>query len=101
MTESAQPLLTKWDKVIEGKGGGIATAEVEVDEDLRSLAADVISRVCFGHSYSKGIEVFSKLRFMQKTMSKHGAFLFGIRGFRYVKLHIACPKIYLTQLWRS
>ncbi|MED6197840.1 hypothetical protein PIB30_060533 [Stylosanthes scabra] len=80
MIESAQPLLTKWDRAIEAKGSD--EVEIEVDEDLRSLAADVISRVCFGHSYSKGIEVFSKLRLMQKKMSKHGAFLFGIKGLR-------------------
>ncbi|MED6169324.1 hypothetical protein PIB30_020458 [Stylosanthes scabra] len=83
MIESAQPLLTKWDKAIEAKGSD--EVEIEVDEDLRSLAADVISRVCFGHSHSKGIEVFSKLRLMQKKMSKHGAFLFGIKGLREVE----------------
>ncbi|XP_025623362.1 cytochrome P450 714A1 isoform X1 [Arachis hypogaea] len=89
MIESAQPLLTKWEKLIEEEE---AIAEVEVDGDLRSLAADVISRVCFGHSYSKGKQVFSKLRFMQKTMSKHGTFLFGIKGFCRDKLNFGRKK---------
>ncbi|KAK7410798.1 hypothetical protein VNO78_01899 [Psophocarpus tetragonolobus] len=80
MIESAQPLLLKWEQVIESHGS--ATAEVEVDVDLRGLSADVISRVCFGHSYSKGKEVFSKLRSIQKAMSKHGGFLFGLSSFR-------------------
>ncbi|CAL0319599.1 unnamed protein product [Lupinus luteus] len=79
MIESAQPLLKKWEQISEGQGGG--TAEVKVDEDLRELSADVISRVCFGHSYSMGKEVFSKLRTMQKAMSKQGGFLFAASGF--------------------
>lgn len=79
MIESAQPLLLKWEQIIEEQGGG-ATAEVKVDADLRGFSADVISRVCFGHSYSKGKEVFLKLRSIQKIMSNHG-FLFGQSGF--------------------
>ena len=84
MIESAQPILLKWEQTIESQGG--ATAEVKVDKDLRGLSADVISRVCFGHSYSKGKEVFSKLRSMQKAMFKHRGFLFGLGSFRYVNL---------------
>ncbi|XP_061356664.1 cytochrome P450 714A1-like [Gastrolobium bilobum] len=79
MIESSQPLLLKWEQFIACQGG--ATAEVKVDADLRGFSADVISRVCFGHSYSKGKEVFSKLRSIQKAMSKQG-FLFGVSGFR-------------------
>ncbi|KAK7317048.1 hypothetical protein RJT34_00957 [Clitoria ternatea] len=78
MIESAQPLLLKWEQLIENGG----TAEVKVDADLRGFSADVISRVCFGHSYSKGKEVFSKLRSIQKAMSQHGGFLFGTTAFR-------------------
>ncbi|KAJ1387502.1 Cytochrome P450 [Sesbania bispinosa] len=81
MIESAQPLLLKWEQCIEDQGGG-AAAEVKVDADLRGFSADVISMVCFGHSYSKGKEVFSKLRTIQKIMSKQGGFLFGVSGFR-------------------
>ncbi|ESW08385.1 hypothetical protein PHAVU_009G041200 [Phaseolus vulgaris] len=80
MVESTQPLLLKWEQTIESQGGG--RAEVKVDVDLRGLSADVISRVCFGHSYSKGKEVFSKIRSIQKAMSKDGGFLFGLSSFR-------------------
>lgn len=76
MIEAAQPLLLKWEQIIEDQGG--AKAEVKVDADLRGFSADVISRVCFGHSYSKGKEVFLKLRSIQKIMSNHG-FLFRDR----------------------
>ncbi|RDX65094.1 Cytochrome P450 714A1, partial [Mucuna pruriens] len=89
MIESAQPLLLKWEQFIESQGSG--TAEVKVDVDLRGLSADVISRVCFGHSYSKGKEVFSKLRSIQKAMSKHGGFLFGLSSFRE-KLNLISSK---------
>lgn len=78
MIEAAQPLLLKWEQIIEDQGG--AKAEVKVDADLRGFSADVISRVCFGHSYSKGKEVFLKLRSIQKIMSNHG-FLFRQSGF--------------------
>lgn len=78
MIEAAQPLLLKWEQIIEDQGG--AKAEVKVDADLRGFSADVISRVCFGHSYSKGKEVFLKLRSIQKIMSNHG-FLFRQTGF--------------------
>ncbi|PON92492.1 Cytochrome P450 [Trema orientale] len=75
MLESAQPMLKKWEECIEAQGG--MTAEIKVDEDLRGVSADVISRVCFGSSYAKGREVFSKLRSLQKTIS-HQGFLFGV-----------------------
>ncbi|KAF7816584.1 cytochrome P450 714A1-like [Senna tora] len=85
MIESAQPLLTKWEQLIEAHEGGSSDngTEVKVDADLRGFSADVISRVCFGHSYSKGKEVFSKLRSIQKAMSTQGGFqLFGVSGIR-------------------
>ncbi|XP_062092275.1 cytochrome P450 714A1-like [Humulus lupulus] len=75
MLESAEPMLKKWEECIEAQGG--LTAEIKVDEDLRGVSADVISRVCFGSSYAKGREVFSKLRSLQKTIS-HQGFLFGV-----------------------
>ncbi|KAI4306988.1 hypothetical protein L6164_030222 [Bauhinia variegata] len=79
MIESAQPLVRKWEQFIEEQED--TTAEIRVDEDLRSFSADVISRICFGHSYSKGKEVFEKLRTIQKVISKQGGFLFGVGGF--------------------
>lgn len=83
MVESAQPLLLKWEQIIESQGG--ATAEIKVDGDFRGLSADVISRVCFGHSYSKGKEVFSKLRSIQMALTKDTGFLYG-SSLRYANL---------------
>ena len=77
MVESAEPLLRKWEACIEAQAEAGGMAELRVDEDLRSVTADVISRACFGSSYFKGKEIFSKLRVLQKIISKQG-FLFGL-----------------------
>ncbi|GMN41101.1 hypothetical protein TIFTF001_010316 [Ficus carica] len=73
--DKVKPMVRKWEECIEAQGG--TTAEVKVDEDLRGVSADVISRVCFGSSYAKGKLVFSKLRSLQKIIS-HQGFLFGV-----------------------
>ncbi|KAK4782886.1 hypothetical protein SAY86_007260 [Trapa natans] len=79
MGESAEQLLRGWDQMIEAataSSGGLTAVDIKVDEDLREFSADVISRACFGSSYTEGKEIFSKLRSLQKTISKH-SFLFG------------------------
>lgn len=78
MLESAEPLLRKWEACVEAQGE--LRAEVRVDDDLRAVSADVISRACFGSSYTKGKEIFSKLRTLQKTISSKGM-LFGLPAF--------------------
>ncbi|XVE97278.1 hypothetical protein REPUB_Repub03eG0006300 [Reevesia pubescens] len=81
MVESTEPLLKKWEAIIDAKGG--LPAEINVDGDLRSVSADVIARACFGSSYVKGKEIFSKLRTMQTTITKQG-FLFGLNNSRFL-----------------
>ncbi|KAF5462424.1 hypothetical protein F2P56_018430 [Juglans regia] len=78
MLESAQTLVRKWEDSIEAQGG--TSADIQVDEDLKGVSADVISRACFGSSYFKGKEIFLKLRSLQKVISKQG-FLFGVTSF--------------------
>lgn len=78
MVESAEPLLKKWESCIEAQGG--VMTEIRVEEDLRSVSADVISRTCFGSSYVKGKQIFSKLRTLQETIST-GSVLFGLPTF--------------------
>lgn len=80
MVESAEPLLKKWETMIEAQGG--LAAEINVDADLRSCSADVIARACFGSSYVKGKQIFSKLRTLQTTIAKQG-FLFGLNNSRF------------------
>ncbi|KAK2988951.1 hypothetical protein RJ640_026219 [Escallonia rubra] len=75
MLESAQPLTKKWEASIEAQGGKVA--EIRVEDDLRGVSADVISRACFGSSYKKGKHIFTKLRTLQETISVQSA-LFGL-----------------------
>nr|AVX32607.1 cytochrome P450 VoCYP714A18 [Valeriana officinalis] len=81
MLESTQPLIKKWEESIESQGGKIA--EIRIDQDFRGVSADVISRTCFGTSYSKGKLIFSKLRTLQHTFSS-GGFLFTLPTFGFL-----------------
>lgn len=76
MVESTTSLVGSWESRVESEGG---TAEIRVDMDLRRLAADIISRACFGSSYLKGQEIFSRIRSLQKIMSKG---MVGVPGMR-------------------
>ncbi|KAK8670020.1 hypothetical protein V6N13_104786 [Hibiscus sabdariffa] len=78
MVESMQPVVRQWEDSIEVQGG--VTADIRVDEDLRGFTADVIARACFGSSFSKGKQIFSKLRKLQTLISGQ-SFLFGVPGY--------------------
>lgn len=79
MVEATNSMLGSWDDRINISGG---TADITVDEDLRSLSADIISRAAFGSSYSLGKDIFSKLRALQQLMAK--TLFIGIPGSRYM-----------------
>ena len=81
MKDAAEEMLTKWEACIEAQGG--LMAEVRVDEDLRETSGDMISRACFGSSYSKGKKIFLKLRSLQKVLSNQN-FLFKVPTIRFV-----------------
>ncbi|XP_075634020.1 cytochrome P450 714C2-like [Castanea sativa] len=74
ITESAITVVDSWKSMIETQGG---TAEIKIDPYMRSFSGDVISKACFGSNYSKGEEIFLKLRLLQEAMSKKGI---GIAG---------------------
>ncbi|XP_022756881.1 cytochrome P450 714C2-like isoform X1 [Durio zibethinus] len=78
MVDAMTSLLKSWESRVEDEGGIL---EIIVDGDLRSLSADIISRVCFGSNFSKGEEIFSKLKALQMAMSKANV---GIPGMRYL-----------------
>ncbi|WCJ30496.1 Cytochrome P450 714A1 [Euphorbia peplus] len=75
MVESTQPMLTKWKETIKVKGGN--EAEISVDDDLRSLSGNVIAKACFGSSYSKGKQIFSKLRTLKQLLTNQTS-IFGV-----------------------
>ncbi|KAI3911478.1 hypothetical protein MKW98_010365 [Papaver atlanticum] len=80
MADSTVPVLRLWEDEIEKQGG---IAELRVDIDLTNVSADIISKACFGSSYSKGRVIFLKLRELVKAMSKTGL-LVKIPALRYL-----------------
>lgn len=85
---STNILIRSWESRIERDG---VVSEIKVDEDLRSLSADIIARVSFGSNYVEGKEIFTKLRDLIKLLSK---IYVGIPGFRYL------PNKSNRQIWR-
>ncbi|KAL2892606.1 hypothetical protein RDABS01_008515 [Bienertia sinuspersici] len=79
MVEAATSMLSSWEDSLTKSGG---TAAITIDEDLRNMSADIISKTAFGSSYIQGKEIFSKIRELQKLMSK--ALLVGIPFARYM-----------------
>nr|XP_004492274.1 cytochrome P450 714C2-like isoform X2 [Cicer arietinum] len=89
IVDSTNITLRTWETKIEERDG--VDSEIKIDEDLRSLSADIIARVCFGSNYVEGKEIFTKLRDLQKLLSK---IYVGIPGFRYL------PNKNNRQIWR-
>lgn len=79
--DSALTLLSSWNNQIEAQGG---IADIKIDPDMRRFSGDVISKACFGSNFSKGEEIFYKLRALQEASSKR-ALSSGIPGIRYRK----------------
>ncbi|XP_057979700.1 cytochrome P450 714C2-like [Malania oleifera] len=88
MADSTTSIIRSWASKIESAGG---IANIRVDEDLRRLSADIISRASFGSNYPQGEKIFSKLRDLQIIMAKKN---YGIPGLRYV------PTASNREMWR-
>ncbi|XP_059626353.1 cytochrome P450 714C2-like [Cornus florida] len=80
ITESTITLLNSWKDKIDAEGG---IAEIKIDQHMRSFSGDVISRACFGSNYSKGEEIFKRLRALQEAASKK-ILSTGIPGMRHL-----------------
>lgn len=81
MVDAAQPLLRSWEGKVAAAPGGVA--EVDVDDDIRSFSFDVISRACFGGDYSRGREIFLRLRALSGLMSETSV-IFTIPSLRHL-----------------
>ncbi|GLT80694.1 hypothetical protein SLA2020_521190 [Shorea laevis] len=81
IVESADILVKSWKSRIESSADGLA--DINIDEYMRSFSGDVISRACFGSNYSRGEEIFLKLRALQELMSK-GTLATRIPGMRFL-----------------
>lgn len=91
MVDSTTSIVRCWeDKIIKSEEKGFA--DIKIDEDLRSLSADIISRACFGSNYSQGKHIFSKLRTLQKLMSSQ---TIGVPASRYIQFMKTLLVLYL------
>ncbi|OIW00973.1 hypothetical protein TanjilG_16222 [Lupinus angustifolius] len=89
IVDSTNIMLRSWDTRLQSEGG---VSEIKVDEDLRSLSADIISIACFGSNYVEGKEIFTKLRDVQRVLSTIYA---GIPGFRFMIYN--CKNIFFAE----
>ncbi|KAM5560774.1 cytochrome P450 714A1-like [Rosa sericea] len=82
MEESTMALLETWEsRILESES---SIVEMRIDQDLKKLSADIISRACFGSSYSQGNQIFAKIAFLQDALSKPNL-LFGFLNFRFFR----------------
>ncbi|XP_059313047.1 cytochrome P450 714C2-like [Lycium ferocissimum] len=88
MVESTSKLIELWDEKARNSKGKL---EVKVEDDLKSLSADIISRACFGSSYAQGEQIFLKLQTLQRVMSKVPI---GVPGVRHI------PSKHNRGIWR-
>ncbi|KAM7486408.1 hypothetical protein LguiA_002417 [Lonicera macranthoides] len=88
MAESTMRMIQAWDGKRKHSEEYV---NIRIDQDLRSLSADIISRACFGSNYTLGEKIFLKLRNLQEVMSKGSI---GIPGLRYV------PSKNNREIWR-
>ncbi|KAL0330171.1 UNVERIFIED_CONTAM: cytochrome [Sesamum radiatum] len=82
ITESGLAIVDSWKQKVESEEGGVV--EIGVDQRMKRFSGDIISRACFGSSYSKGQEIFLKFDHLQEIMSKRTLSALGIPGLRHL-----------------
>ncbi|KAK8479440.1 hypothetical protein V6N13_063231 [Hibiscus sabdariffa] len=90
MADCSVMVVNWWKSKVDSEGGA---ADIKVDDCLRRFTRDVISRACFGSNYSKGEEIFFKIRALQEAMSKK-VLSNGFPGMRYL------PTESNREIWR-
>lgn len=78
--DSSMAMCESWKRIVEAEGG---VADIKIDQFMRSFSGDVISKACFGSNFSKGEEIFLKLRALQESASKK-LWVTGIPGMRHI-----------------
>ncbi|KAL5822372.1 hypothetical protein ACOSQ3_020282 [Xanthoceras sorbifolium] len=91
MEECATAMMRKWEQRLQENGGGVA--EFMVDQDLRGLSVDVISRAFFGSSYYLGKTISTMLMAMEETLAKP-SLIFGLPYLRFL------PTKSRRKIWR-
>lgn len=81
MEESTTAMIKRWDcRILESKSGIV---DMEIDDELKTLSADIISRACFGSSYSFGNQIFEKIADMVEVYGKP-SLQFGFLNFSWL-----------------
>lgn len=80
VVEACGPVLDGWAEKMRERGNG-CSVEIDVDEDLNKVTAQVISKLLFGSSYQKGFQILDKLKLLQQTIFRANRFV-GIPGIR-------------------
>ncbi|XP_054782556.1 cytochrome P450 714A1-like [Prosopis cineraria] len=91
MEDSTKEIMRKWERIIEKSGGKMA--EIVIDNDMKELTADIISKACFGGSYALGNQIFAKLTTLQNALGK----LSVLFGFLYLRIF---PTKENKEVWR-
>ncbi|EEF30573.1 cytochrome P450, putative [Ricinus communis] len=91
MEECTLAMIRTWQNEVESKEG---VADITIDRDLKSLAGDIISKACFGSSYSQGKQIFATLEALQEATSKPIIQRFGLKNFRFL------PTKSNREIWR-
>lgn len=90
IADSAVNLVKSWRSRIDIEGGESGTADIKIDNDLKRFSGDVISRACFGRSFSEGEEIFLKLTALEEVLSKKVFSPMRITGNRCVFTYFPC-----------
>jgi cytochrome P450 len=84
MVKLTQDMAEKWYQKMEELGQA-SSVEVEVEEAMIQLTADIIAGTQFGSSYKRGKKVFEHLEELKGFLIKYGHLLI-IPGVRHVPL---------------
>lgn len=81
MADCCVTVLNEWKSKIDDSKD--RAADIKVDDCLHRFASDVICRACFGSNYSKGREIFFKIRVLEESVTKRVLSIGGIPGMRF------------------
>ncbi|XP_054782760.1 cytochrome P450 714A1-like [Prosopis cineraria] len=81
MEESTKEIMRKWERIIE-ESGVKKMAEIVIDDYMKDLTADIISKACFSGSYAQGNQIFAKLTALQAAVAKPNMLF----GFLYLRI---------------
>ncbi|KAM5560757.1 hypothetical protein ABKV19_021750 [Rosa sericea] len=80
MVKSTTTTIKAWEKSIQESDSGIM--DMRIDEDLKAISREVLSRACFGGSYSKGNQIFATISVLEEALSEPNVF-FGFLNLRF------------------